>query len=251
MRWFSQHLADNGVRVKNVSDQYGGLALVGPRARQLLEKVARAKFPNETLPFMSVVQADVSLSRATVARLSVTGELGYEVYVPMVHLSALLDEVLNHARDFDARLIGMYALNSLRLEKSFGIWSREFSQDYTPRMCGLDRFIAYEKPDFIGRDAVLRDRDKLLEKRLVTLAIDASDADSAGYEPIWNGDQIVGYVTSGGYGHCVQMSLAMGYLYSSVDKSNNDLTVSILGERRRCKILSQPAFDPNGARMRG
>ena len=149
------------------------------------------------------------------------------------------------------RHIGMYALNSLRLEKGFGIWSREFSRDYTPRMSGLDRFVAYDKPDFIGRDAALRDRASVPEKRLVTLAIDSPDADAAGYEPIWHHGRIVGFVTSGGYGHCAAASLAMGYLQSAIPDGETGLSVSILGERRDCRILAQPPIDPTGARMRG
>ena len=119
---------------------------------------------------MAVTPLDLAFAPAIVGRLSVTGELGYEIYVPTLHLFALLDAVLEAASDLGARYIGMYALNSLRLEKGFGVWSREFSRDYTPRMSGLDRFVAYEKPDFIGRDAALRDPPAELLPRLSTLA---------------------------------------------------------------------------------
>jgi dimethylglycine dehydrogenase len=144
----------------------------------------------------------------------------------------------------------MYALNSLRLEKGFGIWSREFSRDYTPRMSGLDRFIAYDKRNFIGRDSALEDRDTVPDKRLVTLTVDSPDADPAGYEPIWLDTQIVGFVTSGGYGHCAGMSLAMGYLASRVGHEEQRLSISILGERRACRVLAEPPVDPKGSRMR-
>jgi dimethylglycine dehydrogenase len=144
----------------------------------------------------------------------------------------------------------MYALNSLRLEKGFGIWSREFSCDYTPRMSGLSRFVAYDKPNFIGRDAALVDRTSVPDKRLVTLAVDSPDADASGYEPIWLGEEIVGFVTSGGYGHCADLSLAMGYLQTRINNEQLGLTVSILGEQRPCRVLGEPAIDPFGARFR-
>src|SRR5207302_8824944 len=117
------------------------------------------------------------------ARLSVTGELGYEVYTPTPYLAALLDACLHASAGVGVRHVGMYALNSLRLEKGFGIWSREFSRDYTPRMARLERFIAYDRPEFIGRDAALRDRDSTPERRLVTLLVESTDADATGYEP--------------------------------------------------------------------
>jgi dimethylglycine dehydrogenase len=250
MRWFSEHLAKESVLIRNISDDYGGLALVGPKSRALLARIARAEISDTALPFMGVVRTEVAFAPAIVGRLSVTGELGYEIYVPALHLSALLDAVLDASSGLNARHIGMYALNSLRLEKGFGIWSREFSRDYTPRMSGLDRFVEYGKTEFIGRNAALRDRVSAPDKRLVTLAVDSPDADATGYEPIWLGTQVVGFVTSGGYGHCAGISLAMGYLQSAVADDESGLSVSILGDRRACRVLSEPAIDPAGARPR-
>ena len=199
---------------------------------------------------MSVAQMDLAFAPAHVARLSVTGELGYEIYTPAMHLPSLLDAMMGEQDGLDARHIGIYAIKSLRLEKSFGIWSREYSRDYTPRMARLERFIDYNRPGFIGRDAALRDRDAVPARRLVTLSIDTHDADASGYEPIYLGGRMVGYVTSGDYGHCAQASLAMGYIDSAVADDERGLTVAVLGEARACRILTQPAIDPSGARMR-
>jgi dimethylglycine dehydrogenase len=251
MRWFAERLAEEGVQIRNITDEYGGLALVGPCSRELLARIACTDVSDLILPFMSVASIELAFAPAIVGRLSVTGELGYEIYVPTLHLSALLNAILEASSGLSARHIGMYALNSLRLEKGFGIWSREFSRDYTPRMSGLDRFVAYDKSDFIGRDASLRDRASVPDQRLVSLAVKSPDADAAGYEPIWHGEKIVGFVTSGGYGHCVDMSLAMGYLQSAIPDEETGLCVSILGERRPCRILTQSPVDPMGARMRG
>jgi dimethylglycine dehydrogenase len=200
---------------------------------------------------MSVTQMDLAFAPAIVARLSVTGELGFEIYVPALYLPSLFEAVLHASADLDARHVGLYALNSLRLEKSFGIWSREYSRDYTPRMAGLTRCIEYERPDFIGRTAALRDRDTEPPHRLVTLAIEASDADATGYEPIHLGGQLVGFTTSGGYGHCADTSLAMGYLSSAVPQDASGLSVVLAGTAQRCHILSRPLIDPEGRRMRG
>lgn len=250
MRWFKEHTPKDGVEIRNATDHYGGVALFGPRSRELLSRVASADVSNAALPFMSLKEMDLAFAPAVVARLSVTGELGYEIYVPSLHLPALLDALLQASGGLGARHVGMYALNSLRLEKSFGIWSREFSRDYTPRMAGLERFIAYERPEFIGRDAALRDRDSVPERRLVTLSVDSSNADASGYEPINLRGQLVGFATSGGYGHCTRQSIAMGYLNSSIPDEQDDLDITIVGETRRCTVLKQPAFDPAGSRMR-
>lgn len=251
MRWFWKHLAQVGVQIRNVSDYYGGLALIGPRSRELLARIAKVDVSDRALPFMAVRSIDVASAPSIVGRLSVTGELGYEIYVRAVQVPQLLDAVLEASSGLGARHVGLYALNSMRLEKRFGIWTREFSRDYTARMAGLDRFVAYDKPDFIGRDAALRDRQSTPVQRLVTLAVDSPEADAAGYEPICLGSRLVGFVTSGGFGHCADMSLAMGYLQSAIPDEQDDLSVTILGERRTCRVLNEAPIDPTGARMRG
>jgi len=251
MRWFTEHLQGEGVDVRNITDSCGGLALIGPRSRALLSHLAGADLGNAVLPFMALSRMDLGFAPAWVARLSVSGELGYEIHVDTPYLSALYAAVARVSGEFGALNIGMYALNSLRLEKCFGIWSREYSRDYTARMSGLDRFVDYGKADFIGREAALDDRARTPGQRLVTLAVEATDADASGYEPIWSGPKRVGFVTSGGYGHCAELSLAMGYVQASVTDEQEDLSVTILGERRKCRILQCAAVDPDGARMRG
>jgi dimethylglycine dehydrogenase len=251
MRWFDEYLSGPGVEVRNVTDSYAGVALVGPHSRELLSRLVGTQLTNQSLPFMKVAQLDLAFAPTTVARLSVTGELGYEIYTPTPYMGALMHAILAAAGDLAARHIGLYALNSLRLEKCFGIWSREFSRDYTPRMSGLGRFIDYEKPQFVGREPALVDRETIPSQQLVGLVVDALEADATGYEPIWLDSELVGFVTSGGYGHCSDMSLAMGYVKTSVVEARpRGLSVTILGERRPCRILEHAPVDPQGTRMR-
>ncbi|MFO0336611.1 MAG: glycine cleavage T C-terminal barrel domain-containing protein, partial [Pseudomonadota bacterium] len=138
----------------------------------------------------------------------------------------------------------------LRLEKSYGIWSTEFTQSVTPGMCGLDRHVAFDKPVFAGRDAALRERDSPSQRVLVTLAIDAVDADASGFEPVKQAGRLVGHTTSGAYGHCVGRSLALAYVDRDVAKDAPALSVDVVGEPRPAQILGQPAWDPRGARPR-
>jgi dimethylglycine dehydrogenase len=251
LRWFTEHLTDEGVQVRNLSDALGGIALMGPRSRELLAALTRDDVSRQAFPFMTHREMDVGIAPAHVARLSVSGELGFEIYVPAVYLVPLYERIQSVGRAIGLCNMGTYALNSLRLEKSFGYWAREFSRDYTPMMCGLSRFVAYEKPAFVGRDAALRDRDTPPSRVLVTLEVDAVDTEASYYEPIWDGATLVGFVTSGGYGHCIGRSLAMGYVARSAAVPGAELAVTVLGERRRCCILAEPALDVGGARMRG
>ena len=251
MRWFEDNLPDGGVTVRNVTDDLLGFAVAGPQSRALMERVTGEALPNEAMRFMSWRHCEVGLAPALLARLSVTGELGYEIYAPANHQLGIYDTLMAAGRDLGLRLIGSRALNSLRLEKSFGIWSREFTPDYTAAMSGLDRFIDFTKPAFVGRDAALADREKDPARRLVTLAIEADDADVSGWEPIWKGDRLVGFITSGGYGYTVGKSLAMGYVDTAALGDGPDFAVHVVGEKRPATYLPEAPYDPAGARMRG
>ena len=145
----------------------------------------------------------------------------------------------------------MRAQDSLRLEKGYGVWSLEFSSSCTPVSCGLDRFIAYDKPAFIGRSAVLQARGQAVAQRLVLLAVDSKDADVTGYEPVRSAGRLVGYVTSGAYGHHVRMSLALAYLDQAAIDAGAPLTVDVIGAPCAARLLREPPYDPQGKRMRG
>jgi len=250
MRWFKEQLPLAGVTVRNLSDDWGGIAIFGPKAREALARVSGEDVSQEAFPFMTARMMDVGLCNALVVRMSVTGELGYEIHAPQVYVGAIYDRLMATTHDLGVVDVGMYALLSLRIEKAFGIWTREFSRDYTPMESGLARFIAYDKPAFIGRDAALRDRDTPPMRRLVLLNVDAVDADASFYEPIWAGEERVGFITSSAYGHTCGRSLAMGYVSTPAAKVGTPLEVTIVGDRRPCRLLAEPPVDPKGARMR-
>lgn len=260
MRWFAEHLAGPHVRVQNLSNDYGGIALYGPRSRDILGALVGHGTDVRTLPFLGTAETDIGFAPAIVARVSVTGETGYEIHVPAPYLPALYDGLLQAAQGLPLRQIGLYALNSMRLEKGIGIWSREFSRDYTPHMAGLTRFIDFTRGGFIGCEAALRDREREPPRRLVTLRIDpaaaeasggaAAGADPGSHEPIFLDGERVGFVTSGGYGHRIGSSLAMGYVDAKVPAGRRGLSVSVLGDRLPCHLLPQCPYDPDGGRMR-
>jgi dimethylglycine dehydrogenase len=252
MRWFQAHLPDVGVSLRNISDEVTGFSLSGPRSREVLAALTPADVSSKALPFMACAEMEVGLANARVARLSVAGELGFEINLPASEQLALYRRLIEAGRDVGLVQVGYAALNSLRMEKGFGIWSREFTWAYTPGMSGLDRFVAFDKGDFIGRDAALRERDGPPGgQKLVTLEIAAEDADASGFEPVWIGERRVGFVTSGAYGHATGKSLALAYLDREIIAPGAAVEAHVVGRRRRADILPGPVYDPTGARMRG
>lgn len=248
MRWFMDHLAP-GVALRDLGEEQAGFALAGPRSRAVLERVAETDLSG--LPFMGCQRADIGLVRARVARLSVTGELGYEINCRYGDHVALRRLLLEAGAAEGIREFGFNAMLSLRLEKSFGIWSAEFTQDRTPAETGMDRWIDFSK-DFIGRPAALALREAgAPARRLVTLEIEDGDADASGYEPVWSGENLVGFVTSGGYGHTLGRSLAMALVKSEAAAEGNEFMVHVVGEARRAKVVAPSPYDPKGMAMRG
>ncbi len=250
MRWFTEHLPQDGVTIRNLSDDWMGFAVSGPKSRALMSRVVATDLGNATFPFLACAETEVAMAPAMVARLSLTGELGYEVNVPVAHQRALYGALRAAGADLGLKSIGNRALDSLRLEKSYGIWSTEFTQSYSPEMSNLRHHVAFDKGDFIGRDAALREREKGVDRVLVTLAIDAVDADASGFEPVKCDGKLVGFVTSGAYGHHVGQSLALAYVDKALVGSDAKLTVDVIGENRNAVLLTEPAYDPKGARLR-
>jgi dimethylglycine dehydrogenase len=249
MRWFQDHLED-GVTVRDISDATVGFGLAGPRSRDVLTSLTHQDVSHEAFGFMGCRELDIGLIRSKVVRLSVCGELGYEINCSALEHVALREMLLEAGRDQGIREFGFYAMNALRLEKSFGIWSAEFTQDRTPAMTGMDRWIDWTKTDFIGRDAALDAREKdSAPQRLVTLEIDADNADASGYEPVWVNDKRVGFTTSGGYGHHTGKSLAMALVDRHIS-DDTELSVHVVGKLQDARILTEPVWDPSGQRMR-
>lgn len=251
MRWFEQHLPETGVRLENKSDSLLALTLSGPNAARILQ----AAFGDAVLEgldkILAVRQVELGFAPGWIARISLTGEMGFEVYTESPYFAGVYKRIIAAGEAWQLRKIGVWALLSLRLEKGFGIWSREFTHDYTPFESGLYRFVDLSKPHFIGRDAVLAMRGQAPRKRLVTLTVDVEDADPAGFEPIWIGDRLVGHTTSGGYGHTTGKSIAMGYIDAAAIDANAPYEVHILGERRPARLVTEALYDPAGTRMRG
>jgi len=251
LRWFRDHLPASGVEIENLSESWLGFSLSGPRSRDILASLTNGDVSDRALPFMGCTSMDVGPTTAVVARLSLTGELGYEINVPALQQRALWHALIEAGTPHGMKPIGMRAQDSLRLEKGYGVWSLEFSTSATPAMAGLGRFVAPDKGDFVGREAFVRDAVAEPPQRLVLLEIESPDADATGYEPIHHDGRRIGYVTSGAYGHHVKRSLALAYVDTALCRTQDPLSVTIIGVPRKAGILAAPPYDPHGARLRG
>ncbi len=252
LRWFWQHLPETGVEIQNISTRRIGFQIAGPKARELLSRVAMADVSSAALPFMGILETDIGLCRALIQRVSYTGDLGYEIYVDAEDQIALYETLSEAGSDLGLRPFGMRAMMSLRLEKAFGSWLREFKPDYLPAETGMDRFVSYNKPaDFIGKAAALAEKAAGPKRRLCSFIVEAKDADTWGDEPIWYEGKVVGFVTSGGYAHHAQKSVALGFLPVELIEDGREVEIEILGEFCKARLITEPLFDPKAERMRG
>jgi dimethylglycine dehydrogenase len=253
MRWFEAHLpADGSVRIRRYDMTLMGLSIAGPRSREVLQRLTDEDVSGAAVRFMDHRALDIANVPAMLNRLTYTGDLGYEIWVAPEYQRRLYTEIMAAGRDLGIANFGMRALLSLRLEKNFPTWYRELRPIYGPFEAGLDRFVDFGKGAFIGSEAARREKESGGEWRRVSMVIDAADADVLGDEPIWHQGRVIGWVTSGGFGHFVALSLAQGYIPSALANASGTggFEVEILGERRPARIIAQPPFDPEGTRMR-
>jgi dimethylglycine dehydrogenase len=251
MRWFEAQLPAQGVAIRSLRTELLGFAIAGPRSRELLARLTAEDVSNAGFPFLSLRPMDVGVIPALVGRISFSGELGYEIWVRADYQLTLYDLLVQAGADLGLRHYGARALTSMRLEKSFGNWAREFRPIYGPYEDGLDRFNALDKGDFIGRDAARRERELGPQRRLLALIVDADGADAMGDEPVFHDGEAIGWITSGGYGHRVEKSIALAYLPTASAQTNSGIEVEILGVRRPATLAAKPLYNPDGGRMRG
>ncbi|MGH6944492.1 MAG: aminomethyltransferase family protein, partial [Geminicoccaceae bacterium] len=249
LRWFEAHLPDGGVRLRPLSAELLGFAIAGPKSRDLLARVSGEDVSNGAFPFLGFREMDLGMVPALVGRISFTGDLGYEIWCCADYQLALYDLLFEAGRDLGLRLFGSRALNSLRLEKSWGTWARELRPIYGPFEAGLGRFVDLRKNDFIGREAAQRERENGGERRRCTFVVEAERADVMGDEPIWQDGRVVGWVTSGGFAHHVGRSVALGYIPADLTEAEA-FEIEILGERRPARLQPEPLFDTDGSRLR-
>ena len=249
LRWFEMHLEGvQDVVYQNMTDDFHGIAISGPNSQELLSRLTREDVSSDAFKFRDIRDTFVGGVPALCVRISFTGELGYEVYVAPQYQLKLFEAIEEVGEDLDLKWFGGRALMSMRLEKSWGAWTMDFRPDFTIMESGLDYFVDWDK-DFIGKKAALIEKMKGPTKKLSVIQIETK-TDVSGDEAVMHNGECVSYVTSGGYGHSVQRSLAMTYLPVELIDSKTTLEVEILGEFHKASIVMEPLYDPSGSKMR-
>ena len=253
MRWFEAHLPEDGsISLHPEGLGLTGLSIAGPQAREVLQKLTHSDVSHAKFGFMSIKSLDLGMVTALVGRVSYTGDLGYEIWVRPEYQRRLFADILAAGAEYNIRLFGSRALNALRLEKNFGSWGREFRPVYYPHETGLDSFCAFDKAaDYIGKtEAVKAKKDGAGAYRLRSFVIAAKNADVIGDEPLFHNGKVAGFVTSGGYAHGSDVSVAMGYVNADLADEEEGWSVELFAEMLEARMQKQPLFDSNASRMR-
>ncbi|MFT5506132.1 MAG: dimethylglycine dehydrogenase, partial [Gammaproteobacteria bacterium] len=251
-RYFDMVVKADSVVFESLTESWAGFNVAGPNARHLLEKVCDDDLSGDAVPFMRNRKICIAGLDAIALRVSFSGDLGFEVYVPVEHQLALYQALLDAGQSYGVKPVGGRALLSLRIEKGYGSWSREYSPEYWPQEVGLDRLIKLDKPEFLGKDAYLAIKDNPPREKLVMVQIETDKADANGGEPIFLTDGTpIGRVSSGAYSHSVSASLALCFIKTEHAVAGTALNVAVLGQPHAAIILEKPPFDSTGARLRG
>lgn len=236
------------LRIENVTEDRGVLVLSGPRSRELLQPLTDADLSNEAFPWLRTREIRVAGVPVRALRVSYVGELGWELHPPIDSLSALYEAIWEAGRKFGIANYGLYAVNSLRMEKAYKAWSSELTNELNMLEADMPRFIRFDKPDFTGKAATLAQAPRPF--KIVYIEVTATDTDARGGEPVLIEDRCIGVVTSGAYGHRVKKSLAFACVPPEFAVPGARLDVLIQGERRAATVLERAAFDPENTRMR-
>jgi dimethylglycine dehydrogenase len=185
-------------------------------------------------------------------RVNFVGSLGWELHFPIEYAHHLFDAIFQAGAEFKIGMVGMRAMESLRIEKSYRMWGSDLTPDYTPFEAGLDRFVRMNKGSFIGKEALEKQLAQGVPNRFVTFEVHGvTDADPLGNEPLFDGKgQLVGRATAGYYGHALQKSLGLGYVKPEFAKVGTELAIQILGERKRATVLVDSPYDPENKDLR-
>jgi len=247
--WLQKHLPQaSQITLQDVTERDSCQILTGPNARKILAEVTDADLDT---PWLSHQSCQIAGRWLQLVRVSFAGELGWELHTGVDDTAAVFDAVWEAGQKHGLKPFGMFALDSLRLEKSYRAWKQDLSTDYSVLQGGLDRFVKWDKPDFVGKTALQNEKQQGVKKRFVTLVVDSPDYDAPYMSTLWHGGKIVGETTSGGFGHRVDKSIALGMLRSELAEAGTEIEVEIFGGRHRATVQKdEPLWDPKNERLR-
>jgi dimethylglycine dehydrogenase len=242
-------LSGEKVAIDNVTEQRGVLVLSGPRSREILAALTDTPLTSAEFPWLTGRDIRVAGHEARALRVSYVGELGWELHPKTGSMSALYEALWERGRAFGLANYGLYAVNSMRVEKGYKAWSTELTNELTLLEADMPRFFAVKKDDFIGKAATLAQAPRPF--KIVYAEVDAADTDVRGGEPVLAADgRCIGVTTSGAYGHRVRKSLAFASVEPAFEAAGSAFDILLQGDRRRATVLAAPAFDADNSRMR-
>ena len=236
------------VEIENITDDLGVLVLAGPKSRDVLAELTDAPLDNDHFRWLTGQEIIVAGVPVRALRVNYVGELGWELHPGMGDLETLYDAIWQAGEAHGIADFGLYAVNSLRIEKAYRGWGAELTNEVNMFEADMERFLKLDKPDFTGKAATLEQKEQNF--RLVYFEVEASDSDVRGGEPIFKGAECVGVTTSGGYGHATGRSLGFGYVTPDLAGEGTQLRVSLLGERCQAVVVAEPVYDPTNERLR-
>jgi 4-methylaminobutanoate oxidase (formaldehyde-forming) len=249
LAWIRQHAPEDGsVHVADVTSSYACFGLWGPRAREILQPLTTSDLSNEAFPYMRARELAVGPVPCLALRVTYVGELGWELYCPAEYGLRLWDTLWESGREHGLVAGGYKAIDSLRLEKGYRVWGADITPEETPFEAGLGFAVALEKGEFAGREAIAAAGEPAV--RLCCLTLDDPRSVALGSEPVRVDDELVGRVTSGGYGYTVAQSIAYAYLPAGHATPGTAVAVEIFGEWVPGAVAEEPLFDPRGERVR-
>ncbi len=242
---------DGSVQFERLTTSMGVLVLAGPRSREVLAKLTRADLCSEAFPWLTGQRISIGAAPVDALRVNFIGELGWEIHHPIEMQNTIFDQIMAAGAEFEIKPFGIRAMTLLALEKSYKLIPRELSIEYNAYESGLGRFISLKKPGFYGKDALLAWQEQGLANQLVTMEVlGVTDADARGSEPIYMGEELVGRVTSGGYGWRVGKSLALAMVRPDLAAPGTELEIAILGERHKAVVIADSPYDPENTALR-
>lgn len=250
--WFNRHVSEREkVNIKNVTQDYGVLILVGPKSRTVLSQLTSQNLNNNDFPWLKGKEILINKIPVRALRVNYVGELGWELHHPMDQMVSLYDAIYEVGKKENIVNFGTYAVNSMRMEKAYRGWGSELTGEISLVEAGMDRFFNLKKKNnFFGAKALQEKVQSGVDIKLVYLDVDADNADAMGNEPIYYKNKIVGVTTSGSYGFRVKKSLAFGYVKSDLMNAGSELEIAIQGQRRKAKILDSAVYDQDNQKLK-
>ncbi len=242
---------DGSVHLRDVTNQFGVLVLAGPNARKVLEKIADADVSNEAFPWLTMREIPVGFCpNVRAMRVNFVGSLGWELHHPIEYQIQLFEALRQAGAEFRIANVGMRAMDSMRLEKSYRLWGTDLNAENSILEAGLNRFVRLNKGDFTGRDALVRQQEQGVPNKYCTIEIDADDADPFGNEPVLLDGAVIGRGTAGGYGHYVGKSLMLGYVKTEHAIIGQECQVRVLDQFRPARIIEESPYDPENLALK-